>query len=225
MLPLSPDEADGRGVQNDVPILIGSNAEEANSLVNLDAVTAANFTEAITQAWGALPAPLIQAYPFTDDAGARIARAGFERDLRFGWDMWAWARLQAHAGRHAAFYYRFSHRPPFPAGSVRAEWGASHFAELWYMFDHLSQEPWAWSASDRRLADVMARYWTNFARTGDPNSAGLPIWPRFAPEHGEVLELGDRFGARAAPVDPQLNVFDAVYNEVRGAPFGTPSRH
>jgi len=220
VLPLSPYEAYLAGKQNDVPILVGSNAEEGASLVDLAAVRAATFSDEVTRAWGQLPPPLIAAYPFTDDASARRARGGFERDLRFGWDMWAWVRLQASTSRRPAYYYRFSQRPPFPEGSPRSGWGASHFAELWYMFDHLDQEPWAWTASDRRLADTMAGYWVNFARSGDPNGPGLPVWPAFTREGGQTLDLGDAVAPRPAPVDPQLKVFDAVYDAVRGAPFG-----
>ncbi|MFY9936228.1 MAG: hypothetical protein WAK33_05135, partial [Silvibacterium sp.] len=40
------------------------------------------------------------------------------------------------------YYYSFRQKPPFPAGSVYEGWGASHFAELWYVFNHLNQEPW-----------------------------------------------------------------------------------
>ncbi len=226
LLPLSPYDAYVSGRLNNVPVLIGSNAEEANALVDLKNVSAASFGDDIARAWGALPPPLISAYPFSDDAGARNARAAFERDLRFGWDMWAWARLAARIPADGGpesnvFYYRFSQRPPFPADSVRVEWGASHFAELWYMFDHLGQEPWGWSAADRRLADTMTRYWINFATTGDPNGPDLPLWPSFMGDNGDVLELGEVISVRKAPVDPQLAVFDAVYDAVRGAPFGS----
>ncbi len=58
------------------------------------------------------------------------ARLDLERDLRFGWDMWAWARLQAGTGHNPVYYYSFRQKPPFPAGSVYESWGASHFAEL-----------------------------------------------------------------------------------------------
>ena len=223
VLPRTPYEAYAAGRQNDVPVLIGSNAEEANSLIDLNAVRAATFAKDVERAWGALPPQLTAAYPFSSDAEARRARAGFERDLRFGWDMWAWARLQAMPGRRPAYLYRFSQRPPFPEDSARAGWGAAHLAELWYMTDHLDQETWAWTASDRRLADIMARYWVNFARSGDPNGPGLPPWPAFA-DGGQMLDLGDRVRPIPAPADPQLAVFDAVYDAVRGAAFGRPPK-
>jgi para-nitrobenzyl esterase len=224
VLPLSPYEAYVAGRQNDVPVLVGSNAEEGNSLVDLQAIRAATFEDDVKRAWGSLPPALGAAYPYTDDATARRARSNFERDLRFGWDMWAWARLQSGLSRQPAFYYRFSQRPSFPDASVRAGWGAAHFAELWYMFDHLDQEPWGWIKADHQLAEVMVRYWVNFARTGDPNGPGLPVWPRFEAQRGEVLELGTPMRRIPAPPDPQLSVFDAVYDAVRDARFGTPTK-
>ncbi len=65
----------------------------------------------------------------------------------------------------------------------------------------------------------MASYWVNFARTGDPNGPGLPAWPAFN-AGGQLLVLGDTVYALPTPVDPQLRVFDAVYDAVRGSSFG-----
>lgn len=221
VLPLSPYEAYSTGRQNDVAVLIGSNAEEARSLVDLKAVTAANFNQSLATAWGPLPPRIVAAYPFTTDAEARQARADLERDLRFGWDMWAWARLQARHGAHPAYVYRFEQSPPFPTDSVRADWGASHFAELWYMFDHLDQEPWRWTAADRLLAQRMSGYCVNFARTGDPNGPGLPIWPAYTLERPLVLRLGEHVEATAMPGLDALRGFDGAYDQIRGAPFDT----
>jgi carboxylesterase type B len=101
------------------------------------------------------------------------------------------ARLQAGTGQSLVFYYSFRQQPPFPAASVYADWGASHFAELWYVFDHLDQSPWNWTAGDRQLAEEMSSYWVNFARSGDPNSRGLPPWPAFNNVESKVRYLGD----------------------------------
>jgi para-nitrobenzyl esterase len=213
ILPLAPWDAYAAGRFNRVPLLLGYNAEEARSLTDLSTVREATFSADLAKTFGPLPPALLAAYPFSDDASAQTARGAFERDLRFGWDMWTWARLQARAGA-PAYLYRFSRRPPFPDGSVRADWGASHFAELWYMFGHLDQEPWAWTQADRRLSSTMVDQWTAFARGGDPNGAGLPAWPRFDATDPQALELGDTIAA--SPFAPGgLTGFDAVYDAIR----------
>jgi para-nitrobenzyl esterase len=225
LMPRSPYEAYVSGAFMDIPLIVGANAEEATSLIDVSAVTAENFAADIRRSWGTLPPPLIEAYAFTDDVEAREARLMFDRDLRFGWNMWAWARLHAQHGSNPVFYYRFSHQPPFPAASAREGWGAAHFAELWYMFDHLNQEDWTWTESDRRLADTMASYWVNFASRGDPNDPDLPRWPAFeTATGGDMLELKSEPSVISAPADPQLPVFDAIYDAVRGHPFSSPPR-
>ena len=219
VLPLSPYQAYVAGSQARVPILIGYNADEARSLADVSQITTASYKADLDRTWGPLPPSIVGAYPFTTDAGAKAARLDLERDLRFGWDMWAWARLQAGASQ-PVWLYRFAQTPPFPAASPRAGWGASHFAELWYVFDHLDQEPWAWSSADRRLADLMSSYWVNFAKTGDPNGPGTPAWPAFDKDARRLLVLtGDPVVGTVANPD-QLHAFDATYDAVRGSAFG-----
>jgi len=223
-LPRSPYEAYAAGRQNDVPVLIGSNANEAGSMItDLEATTAATFESDITRRFGRLPPQLLSAYPRQTDMEARAARLGFERDIRFGWDMWAWARLSASKRPQGTYYYHFTRNPPFPTDSLYRNWGASHFAELWYVFDQLDQERWNWSAADRRLADVMSGYWVNFTKTGNPNGAGLPDWPQFKAADQKVQYLGDDITSGGVPNLRPLQVFDEVYDGLRGTTFGTPS--
>jgi para-nitrobenzyl esterase len=219
VLPLSPYEAFSSGQQNDVPLLIGSNADEARAIVNVTHVTAATFDSALEHSVGQLPPALLAAYPHATDEEAGQAQLGLERDLRFGWDMWAWARLQAGTGKSSVFYYSFRQQPPFPATSVYAGWGASHFAELWYVFDHLDQSPWNWTAADRKLTEEMSSYWVNFARSGDPNGPGLPSWAAFTSTESKVQYLAAPITVGGVANIQELSVFDAVYTSVRGTPF------
>lgn len=215
VLPVAPYDAFSSRIHSDVPVLIGFNAEEARAFVDVSSVKAASFATDIERRFGALPPPLIGAYPHQTAAQARQARLDLERDLRFGWDMWAWARLQVQPGRSRVYFYYFKQQPPFPQGSVHEGWGASHFAELWYMFDHLDQDAWRWSATDRQLARQMSGYWTNFAKNGDPNGEGLPRWPAFDGD-ATVLHLGDSVVVGRLPNQDSLQVFDAVYDSLRG---------
>jgi para-nitrobenzyl esterase len=219
VLPVSPYEAFASGQQNDVPVLLGSNAEEARALTDVRNVKAATFDSDLEHSFGQLPPALAAAYPHATDQEAQQARLDFERDLRFGWDMWAWARLQAGTGKAPVYYYSFRQRPPFPAGSVYEGWGASHFAELWYVFDHLDQSPWRWTKADRQVAEEMSSYWVNFARSGDPNGPGLPAWPAFTNASGRVLSIEDPVTVGGVANIDSLKVFDAVYTSVRGKAF------
>lgn len=221
VLPLSPYEAFAAGQQNDVPLLIGSNADEARAIVDVTHETSATFDSDLEHSVGQIPPALLAAYPHATDEEAKQARLGLERDLRFAWDMWAWARLQARTGQSPVFYYSFRQQPPFPAGSVYAGWGASHFAELWYVFDHLDQSAWNWTVADRKLAEEMSNYWVNFARAGDPNGSGLPPWQMFANGESKVQYLATPITVGGVPNIQSLSVFDAVYTTVRGSPFAT----
>jgi len=219
LLPLAPYDAYVLGEAADIPLIVGSNAEEARSLIDVSGVTAATFRSHVTSHWGNLPAPLLDAYAPEAEEDAQANRLAFDRDLRFGWDMWAWARLHARHSTRPVYYYLFSHRPPF-RGEPRSGWGAGHFAELWYVFDNLVEGDGAWTAQDRALADEVAGRWVSFARTGEPNLDGYPSWLEFTEVEPVLTDFGASRDVLRAPVDPRLRAFDAVYDSLRQAPAG-----
>ncbi len=210
VLPEEPYLAFAAGRQNDVPILIGSNAEEGRPMIAGVHVKLATFADDIAGSFEGSPVvrslaeEYLKSHSAANDEEAREVRANFERDLRFGWDTWTWARMQAKTGRAKAYSYYFAHRPE-----------AGHWAELPYVFDHLNQESPGRTDADRELANVMATYWTNFAKSGDPNGAGVPAWPNFTTDMERVLHFDDRATIGGVANLDELQRLDRCYRILR----------
>jgi para-nitrobenzyl esterase len=114
---------------------------------------------------------------------------------------------QAFAGPDKpAYVYRFTRLAP---GSDPIKVGAFHSAELAYVFGTLASIDRPWADRDRTLSDQMGQYWTNFAKTGNPNGVDLPKWPRYGAPAEDVMELGDKTGPMPV-LDPERKaLFDA----------------
>jgi len=83
------------------------------------------------------------------------------------------------------YVYRFSRVRPKGEKLL-----AYHGAEIPYVFD--TADYWLPANQiDWALTETMVAYWTQFAKTGDPNAAGLPNWPAFDPIRELHQDLGD----------------------------------
>jgi para-nitrobenzyl esterase len=104
------------------------------------------------------------------------------------------ARRMTVAGE-PVFVYHFSY---VPAAQRETAFGAPHGGEISYVFGTLLDAPLtigertfpAALPEDRKIGEAMTAYWAAFAKTGDPGSAGGPVWPRYTQAGGEVLEFG-----------------------------------
>jgi para-nitrobenzyl esterase len=56
----------------------------------------------------------------------------------------------------------------------------------------------------------MTDYWTNFAKTGDPNGAGLPAWPVYETATEPTLVLDEQIGVLSGYHDAQCGLLDAL---------------
>jgi para-nitrobenzyl esterase len=103
------------------------------------------------------------------------------------------ARLHTRNGQKAWNYY-FSYVPQARRGAVH---GLGHGGEIIYVFNNLRDRPVtlglrtipAATPADHRIGEAAIAYWTAFAKTSDPDSAGGPLWPRCDPATDAVMDF------------------------------------
>lgn len=200
------------GKQNDVPVLVGSNANEGANL-RLPPPTLENAAD---------QAELSKLYP-----GTQISNVMADM---MQWTMHTWARLETKTGTHKAYRYYFSHAPPFPLDQKFdrdvSHMGAFHSAEIIYVFNNLDirkARNWPWTPYDYKLADTMSSYWVNFAAKGDPNGPGLPEWPAFTEASPQVMQFGEKVQVIPEPRPEELKFWDRM-NHSEQLTVPAPSR-
>jgi para-nitrobenzyl esterase len=215
VLPKSPFAAYHDGVENDVDILVGTNADEGEIFLVKKSITRANYKATLSADFSSAIVWFAGPSPGPSDAEARAAAAAFEGDMRFRWDMWTWARLASTRGTKNAYLYQFSHTPPYVEGNRYHGLGATHGMEMPYVFQHPEAIEGTWTDADRRVSADLSAYWTNFAKTGDPNGPGLPRWPTFKADPGQVMILSDAPALAPIPREADLRRIDRVYRVAR----------
>jgi len=193
---------------NDTPILVGTNSDEGALFVAT--ITAPAYLKSVHDGYGEYADKILAAYPGGSDTEALRSDRDLFRDTGFAWNTWTWARLQAKTGKGKAFVYYFSHRPPYADTPQSKSWGAAHAGELGFVFGQFGTGMTP-TADDHAVSDQIESYWTNFAKNGDPNGAGLPQWPAFTSDDQQVMNLDDPSKAIPVPNMDKLQVLDGYY--------------
>ena len=118
-----------------------------------------------------------------------------------------WAKFSAGARGEADLYY-FTHAPPHDGSSYR---GAYHVAEIAHTFDnvHFSKH-FRYAEDARNLADTIANYWLNFAKTGNPNGEGPPKWSHYDQQNEYYVVLENRVEARQHLLKVRLDLLETA---------------
>lgn len=188
-----------------VPILVGSNANESSMFADSSihdipryrAWLAIEFSEGARDAFDAYPAA-------SDSAVANAYLTAFT-DYEFGNGAYTTARAMRRLDQ-PVYLYRATY-----AGKGRlARLGAYHSVET-HLLSGMFPSSWgAPDADDRAMGSTIAGYWTNFAKTGNPNGPGLPPWARYDQATDSLLELGHTTAMRPVPNTEQFRFFERL---------------
>lgn len=197
------------GRQASVPLIIGNtSAEIGGGFVN-----SSSSKEELFSLFGGLEGEAKAAYD--PDSNKEFA----EVITKFNTD-WVWAepgRMTARAfvaQGDPAYIYHFGY-VPVPMRE-RSQYGAGHGSEVPYVFNTLHTRGGAnvTAAEDEKLAQMMNTYWTNFAKTGNPNGEGLPNWPLYDTQNEKILDI-ELDGEPVGRLDPRKARLDVIEKAFR----------
>lgn len=190
-LPDRPGELLAAGSFEKVPVLLGSNADEASLFFALAATTVADDAAFLALAEQLVPgngAEVVAHYPSSEYGSAQAAAEAAVGDAAFVCATRRQARAFA-AAQAPTYLYHFTHDP---GASLLGELGAFHSAEIKFVLGNPGQlQPGALDGDELALSQAMMGYWSRLADKGDPNGEGAFEWPKYdeATDENIVLEV------------------------------------
>ena len=185
--PHRPDEVFRSGQHNDVPLLLGSNADEGSAwqyYFSQEGVKE-KFAALVAERYGGEAETFLRQYPVEGSAEAVKTMCDAYGEKVFGYSVHLLAQLQSAYGK--ARVYRYYYDRAVPGKS----YGAYHSSELPYCYATQAYMDVAWEKLDEEIMYVFSSYFVNFATCGNPNGKGLPMWDDFKSCKSKVLNIGN----------------------------------
>lgn len=177
-----------QGRHHQVPVVIGTNADETSRMV-ARVSTAAEYEAAVRVQYGPLANAVLGQYPASRFTTPQKALIAVTTDATWTCPARRIARALAANQTQPVFRYFFTWRSPGAVGNVV---GATHGLEIPFVFRTFEAFAAGFmpDAAALALSDATQAYWTRLAASGDVNGGSELMWPRF-PAGGDVaLELG-----------------------------------
>ena len=193
VLSRTPQAVFAAGAQQPVSLMIGNNGREASAFRSTSGAPSAadqGPRKTLRISYGSMAPLAMAAYVLDAHTGRTAAADEWLNDALMTCPSAAMATLNAAAGRQS-FVYQFRRSIP---GKGESELGSFHSLELPYVFGAFRNPVWSWlpfAKLDEALAAAIQTYWTNFAKTGDPNGAGLPQWRPYTGASEQYMEFGN----------------------------------
>jgi para-nitrobenzyl esterase len=196
VLPTAPADAAIRGRVARVPVLIGSNHDEAGLLLAsltsgpLQNVLGVDAASTVPGAQLLLTDSLARRLPPVSGLGTAVSAAATAPITDEAMSCPVQRIRRGLATEAPVFGYEFAdqHAPQLPGAGSPVPMGAAHAFEIPYLFD-IAGATDKQDAAQRRLSAQMINYWTHFVNTGTVAVAGQPGWPRYTASGGSVLSL------------------------------------
>ncbi len=195
-----------RGDYNDVPVIVMTNSDEG-ALFTYGEIKPEDYKKRLQSFFGDMADEAFKYYPGNTPDECYHGSGDTFRDLGFAWPSYAWVNLQSRTGKSPAFAAYLDQPSTMSFSSDPRRRGVAHADDILYLNGHFLAQPDKYPA-EAAVSEIIQQYWVNFAKTGNPNGAGLPYWPSFDEAKPTTMQFSNGASLIMRPNREQIDFVD-----------------
>lgn len=205
VVPEQPAKIFAAGKQMHIPVIVGSNADEATVFGHAGPKTVEEYKKYLSEDAGNYSGAEFRLYPAASDEDVTPRYLRLQTDT-FAYGAYSMAQAMTRVGQ-STYLYHFT----YAERGKRAHLGAYHGEELRFLSDSFPSD-WEHSSDDDTLGEAIRKYWTQFVKAASPNAPGLTNWSAYDKRLSQWLSLGRTIEMNR--IDPQLQSLEQIMLEV-----------